>query len=361
MDDLSAADVMLRQAIYFEYLKEYEADRESDRVKELFLALLFLIQASGVDFEATVTKVQIAALIKQISGPWADKIVAHNEAVTSDLYAMFKSSIEVSNKNYVAVAEPGFTKVLNPAEVVFDKAANKFKIVDKLYSGSTVSTNKLWREYVKGVTPGVGTEPLTMVKDLGRSMVNDATKLVKQAYVEKWTPKQIKDKIIGTKEKALKDGLINKTANQAKTTVRTIGSSIGNWVGNKISRLLYDKYQWVSTIDAVTTTICRQRHLNIYEYGKGPLPPAHHNCRSITIGVSGSVGNQTGPSYYSWLQSQPNSVIADVLTPDEAKAFKSKSTKASDYSAFRNDKRLSPEQFNGKVDKMQTAPDDATT
>lgn len=38
------------------------------------------------------------------------------------------------------------------------------------------------------------------------------------------------------------------------------------------------KYEWVSTLDSRTSTICRARDGQKYEFGKGPLPPAHPNC-----------------------------------------------------------------------------------
>jgi len=44
------------------------------------------------------------------------------------------------------------------------------------------------------------------------------------------------------------------------------------------------KYRWVSTLSERTSDICRNLNGRIFEFGKGPLPPAHINCRStITV------------------------------------------------------------------------------
>ena len=39
-------------------------------------------------------------------------------------------------------------------------------------------------------------------------------------------------------------------------------------------------YVWISVLDDRTSVICRTLAYTVWEYGKGPLPPAHPNCRS---------------------------------------------------------------------------------
>jgi len=46
-----------------------------------------------------------------------------------------------------------------------------------------------------------------------------------------------------------------------------------------------EKYQWVSTLGPRTSDICQRLHGKIFTVGKGPLPPAHINCRSSIIPV----------------------------------------------------------------------------
>ena len=44
-------------------------------------------------------------------------------------------------------------------------------------------------------------------------------------------------------------------------------------------------YAWISTLDGRTSPTCQKRDGQVYEVGKGPLPPAHPNCRSTTIAI----------------------------------------------------------------------------
>ena len=40
--------------------------------------------------------------------------------------------------------------------------------------------------------------------------------------------------------------------------------------------------EWISVLDSNTTPFCSGQDGKFYDVGKGPRPPAHYNCRSIT-------------------------------------------------------------------------------
>jgi SPP1 gp7 family putative phage head morphogenesis protein len=76
--------------------------------------------------------------------------------------------------------------------------------------------------------------------------------------------------------------------NQIVALVRT---SI-NQVANAASQQMYQanpditkKYRYIATLDSRTSAICRALDGREFEYGKGPTPPQHFNCRSTTVAV----------------------------------------------------------------------------
>ena len=76
--------------------------------------------------------------------------------------------------------------------------------------------------------------------------------------------------------------------NQVHTIVRT---SV-NQVANAASRSVYaankditKQYKYVATLDNRTSSICARLDGQIFEYGKGPTPPQHFNCRSVIVAV----------------------------------------------------------------------------
>jgi SPP1 gp7 family putative phage head morphogenesis protein len=121
--------------------------------------------------------------------------------------------------------------------------------------------------------------------------------------------------------------------NQVLTVVRT---SI-NQVANSASQQVYEsnqditrRYRYVATLDSRTSAICAALDGKEFEYGKGPMPPQHFNCRSTTVPVidyeelgfdppppatRASAGGQVpaDQSYGQWLHKQPREVQAEAL------------------------------------------------
>jgi SPP1 gp7 family putative phage head morphogenesis protein len=121
--------------------------------------------------------------------------------------------------------------------------------------------------------------------------------------------------------------------NQIIALVRT---SI-NQVANAASQQVYEgnqditkKYRYIATLDTRTSAICRALDGREFEYGKGPMPPQHFNCRSTTVPVidykaldippppEGKRASMDGPvpgneTYGQWLAKQPRATQADAL------------------------------------------------
>lgn len=129
-------------------------------------------------------------------------------------------------------------------------------------------------------------------------------------------------------------GELTKLANsQVLTLVRT---SV-NQVANAASMQTYEanqevtrKYRYIATLDTRTSAICRALDGKEFEYGKGPKPPQHFNCRSTIAAVIDydalgfippAVGERSGQfggvpanqSYGEWLFNQPRAVQEEAL------------------------------------------------
>jgi SPP1 gp7 family putative phage head morphogenesis protein len=129
--------------------------------------------------------------------------------------------------------------------------------------------------------------------------------------------------------------------NQIMALVRT---SI-NQVANAASMAVYEanqditkKYQYVAALDTRTSAICRALDGREFEYGKGPMPPQHFNCRSKVVAVidyenlgftpppEGTRASKDGQvdaniNYGQWLKDQPRSVQEEVLGKDKVVYF----------------------------------------
>jgi SPP1 gp7 family putative phage head morphogenesis protein len=76
--------------------------------------------------------------------------------------------------------------------------------------------------------------------------------------------------------------------NQIISLVRTSINQVANAASQQVYEANQDitkKYRYVATLDTRTSSICRALDGREFEYGKGPTPPQHFNCRSTTVPV----------------------------------------------------------------------------
>ena len=133
--------------------------------------------------------------------------------------------------------------------------------------------------------------------------------------------------------------------NQVITLVRTSINQVANAASQQVYEANQDitqKYKYVATLDTRTSSICRALDGREFEYGKGPVPPQHFNCRSTTVPVIDSDilppsttakrASMDGPvpintNYGQWLYEQPRDVQAEVLGKEKVAYFRKLSDK----------------------------------
>jgi phage putative head morphogenesis protein, SPP1 gp7 family len=81
---------------------------------------------------------------------------------------------------------------------------------------------------------------------------------------------------------------VDTTRHHAKTIVRTAATQVA---ADSTEETLKENsdiikgYMYVATLDDRVTERCLSLDGNVYELGKGPRPPQHHNCRSVIVPV----------------------------------------------------------------------------
>lgn len=80
--------------------------------------------------------------------------------------------------------------------------------------------------------------------------------------------------------------------------------------------LITNRYRYTAVLDTRTSARCRSLDGKIYEWGNGPLPPQHFNCRSRTRSIwRGETGRDSDirQDYGEWLNQQDEATKLDVL------------------------------------------------
>ena len=132
-------------------------------------------------------------------------------------------------------------------------------------------------------------------------------------------------------------------------------------VGDSINML---GYRWVSILDSKTSQICRSLDGQVFSFGRGPIPPAHPNCRSsIVAEIRGkwrkrddkgrfAKDDRVRPSpsgdvpatmtYYEWLKQQPEEFQDDALGVTRAELFRKGGISAERFAALNLDRNFEP-------------------
>jgi SPP1 gp7 family putative phage head morphogenesis protein len=149
------------------------------------------------------------------------------------------------------------------------------------------------------------------------------------------------------KQLQLAGGELTKAAgHQVLTLVRTSVNQVANAASQQVYEANQDitkRYRYVATLDTRTSAICRALDGREFEYGKGPKPPQHFNCRSTTVPVIEQEEGETplpvgrraaqggmvpaNQSYGEWLSKQSKSRQIEALGESRVPYFKSLSRK----------------------------------
>lgn len=139
----------------------------------------------------------------------------------------------------------------------------------------------------------------------------------------------------------LRRQLIAVPNNQIKAMVRTSVNQVANAASQAVysqNQEITKKYRYIATLDSRTSAICRALDGRTFEYGKGPTPPQHFNCRSTTVPIIDYKGLGITPpkpgkrrsagglvpanqSYGQWLFNQSKEVKEDVLGASKVPYF----------------------------------------
>ena len=187
--------------------------------------------------------------------------------------------------------------------------------------------------------------------------VNNA---IRRGHSQGVTNQQMIQQIVGTRANNFQNGILQTTRRNAATVVRTSVQHVASAARQEVWEANQDvvsRYQFIATLDRVTSRICRTLDNQEFDFGKGPIPPVHPNCRSTTIPVlneefsflsNGRTRSAEGgpvdadSSFYDWLNRQNRQAQIDVLGPTRAKLFRDGGLTAERFRELQFDRNFMP-------------------
>ena len=327
----------IRRIVYLESLKQSEINNLSAHLKEID----DLVKSLMLDEEMTdLTLAEFNKVLTSVKTGVAASLSSYTVGVGASLTAVAIDTYQFE------------TKSLNNA---FEDVKLSTKIDDK----KQAKIARIVNNTPLSVTGSEGKTVTDLFNELANNESNKYINHIKLARYEGKTNQQIVQMIRGTRKNGYKDGLMEVTSRQAKTIVRTTvqhAAMQGKAEFANDNADIIKGEQWLSTLDSLTSSQCRALDQQVFELGKGPRPPLHHNCRSTILIVlkdeyagRGNINKRAskdGPvaneSYYSWLNKQPKEFQDDVLGETRGQLLRSGGLSADKFAALQLDKNFKP-------------------
>ena len=236
-----------------------------------------------------------------------EELLSSIRVLNRDLWKEFDSSLQSELLEFVEY-EAGFqTSLLTQ----FDVATPKVVSPDTLKA--LVTARPFQGKYLKEWTKSLSDAQYQRIRDAIRIGVTNG-----------YTTQQIVQDVIGRSNRRFKDGRIAIGKRQAEAVVRTAITHVSNAADNEVykrNKGHIDQVQYSAILDGRTTAICRSLDGNLYGIGKGPRPPQHIGCRSISIPIMKG-DKPVEESYEDWLRKQPAAKQDEILGHAKGRLFR---------------------------------------
>ena len=316
IDDLAAPDKAARLRGILAQLKDSLATWAGDATELTATELQGLAELQSEFVTDQLRKVlpagsRDAVRTVEISPQFAQSVVTTDPtqlnvvALSDDLFA----AVQGAPATFSLTAAKGATITLPNGEVL-----------EKAFRGIAVDQAEQFSQVVRNGLLTGETTPSIAKRLIGNLQFGEEAKTVRQLVAA------------GGQATAVAD-------NQVMALVRTSINQVANTASQQVYEANQDitkKYRYVATLDSRTSSICAALDGREFEYGKGPMPPQHFNCRSTTVPIIdpdilppstiAKRASADGPvpintSYGQWLKDQPLKTQQDVLGPGKVPYF----------------------------------------
>jgi SPP1 gp7 family putative phage head morphogenesis protein len=301
----------------------------------------------------TYSRQRLEEFLARVDGKLLDIYNAYSDVVQADLVdiALYESTFEANSLGHA----------LSIDTVVPTNAMIRAAVFAYPLQVTGLDGGKLLKPFISGWT---------------RSETMRVTNAIRLGFAQGQTNAEIVKAIRGTAEQNFNDGVLAVSNRNARAVVQTAIQHVATTARMETLKANQDVvlgYRWVSTLDKKTSAQCKSLDGRVFELGKGPLPPAHINCRSTTVpstrlsaafskgatrasvGDSGGGQVDAGLGYYDWLATQPASFQDAALGPVRGKLFRSGGLTPDKFAALQlstNFKPLTLEQMKALEPKM---------
>lgn len=318
-------DALLRHSIYVEGVKTHQS-------------LKFNKTLTSIDLELRNYFAQYDNF-EDLSKQELNKILRDITKIQKKLYDKYFEQLKLDVVEFIK------------ADIIVQKEIQKDNSNKKLWPLLALNASYLISKINNNINPATGLtidETFDLLKRNNIAKINNAISIA-------WSNKESFDEALrsikGSKKLNWKNGKMAAMFNANSNEVHTIFQSVSSIIQNKLEKEIYKRYIWISILDDRTTLICRGRHKRTYVYGKGPIPPAHRNCRSKIMPLSAH--NSNSPvGFFEWLKNQPSDIQNKIIGSYRGSQLRNGKLTYADFPKFNGMKPISINEFKNSVNSI---------
>lgn len=308
-------DITTRKQVYLEQVKRGYFDDFIKVLKYLKKTLqgdFNFIRTKQLD---DLTKAKLSDFLriikKSISGIFGSYVLQlikdlENLAnINRDLSAKIYLAFEFERKYFLDNGE------LPPDELLQQETNKQFLAL--ISGNSKLENEKLFSYILNTPIPANGLYLKPFLTGFAISQQANILSKVVKGYANKDQTADLQDEIVGD------GGAVDGMANLGDAVIATAAQQVASLGDGLVGSQLFSKYRWVSVLDSRTTPVCQSRNGMIFEFGKGPLPPAHIRCRSHIFPIVDESEDFNSESFNAWSKAQPPNVQLDLFGEQGAK------------------------------------------
>jgi SPP1 gp7 family putative phage head morphogenesis protein len=349
-------DVLARNAMLVECLK---VDRHNSFVpvaKTLSKTIRSILADIGKPSIAELNKLEMSRLLSDVSRSCWDQLNAWNGEYTDYLSDLFETNMDLQKvlmASYMQADDKEDIDVLSigNANAYFRRRKERDEFVPFMgWHGLMQKGGYPFAESRLNGTPNPATGQTMADMQQGTlgGIVAAILNRIRRGATNAETDAEITAAVVGS---AAPDGSTSELQ-RAQTNVNVMIDTTMQQSVQSANRIVQsavsDRYQWISVMDNRTSDICRSLNLRVFEYGKGPLPPAHMRCRShIMPYISGEPAPDT--SFFAWASDQPMVFIGRVFPRSVADTFANRTARAADHPRYAATRPMTLQEYSGSA------------
>ena len=320
-DDDRLTDIAIRIAVLVEMVKLFHVQEFHAMMRKLEREIRIVFAQTKFKSLEGLTKYKLNRFVMSIRHATSKTFTEYIRDLTLSLREFALADLELNRRAY-ASAKLESEKPLSDKEAIeyllSIKEDEGDDIIPPLFGFKTITEDdeKIWTTATNIPIAANGIFLLPFLYSFASLSKARIENTIRKGSANNQTFDETLIEIVGTGEaKQGMSSVLDTVENQGEAVINTVTGHIANTVSVAVTSALYDKYIWLSVMDNRTTDICKSRNLNVYYYGKGPVPPAHINCRSTIAPITTNGNDAVDETLRQWAARQPEGIQALIQTP----------------------------------------------